>query len=108
MLLAATPESVAASELMARLDGEQRMLLSALLEEPWGVMDVDAIVAGAINKLSGRKLEAELKDLERRMPLAPESEKPALTNRVDVLSRQISQLDPGRWNVIRRGGRVGS
>ena len=108
LLVAHTAEGTSAGTLMTGLDGDGRVLLAAMLEEPWGVMDVDAIVAGAVNKRSGRKLEAELKDLERRLPLAPESEKPALTNRVDVLSRQISQLDPGRWNVIRRGGRVGS
>lgn len=107
-LLGATPETAAMGELLTRLDGEKRVILAALLDEPWGVMDVDAIVAATMNKLSSRKLEAELKDLERRLPLAPEDEKPALTNRVNLLSRQISQLDPGRWNLIRRGGRVGS
>ena len=107
-LLAATPETAVTGELLGRLDGEKRMILAGMLDEAWGTMDVDAIVASNINKLSSRKLEAELIDLERRLPLASEDEKPALTNRVNELSRQISLLVPGRWNLIRRGGRVGS
>ncbi len=107
-LLATTPESQPVGELLSGLDGESRVMLAAVLADAWGALDVDAIVAGAINKLSSRGVDARLRELQRRMVVAPESEKAGLASEVDVLSRQASQLDPGRWNVIRKGGRVGS
>ena len=106
--LAATPESIPVAELLGALDGEARVLLAELLEDPWGAPDVDAIVAGALNRLDSRPLEAELKDLTRQLPLAAEEEKPALADRVRDLQGRIAKLNPGRWNVIRKGGRVGS
>ncbi|MBI4419746.1 MAG: hypothetical protein HY560_02900, partial [Gemmatimonadetes bacterium] len=107
-LLGATPASVPPGDLLPSCEGDARVTLADLLAEPWGALDLDAIVSGAINKLDGRRLEAELRDLARRLPLAPEEDKPELTRLVNTLSRQIAKLDPGRWNVIRRGGRVGS
>jgi hypothetical protein len=106
--LAGTPESIPVAALLGSVDGEGRMLLSELLEEAWGALDVDALVAGALNRLDSRPLEAELSDLTRRLPLAAEEEKPALTDRVRDLQGRIAKLNPGRWNVIRKGGRVGS
>lgn len=107
-LLAATPESVVTGDLLNQVDGEHRVMLAALLDDTWGAMDVDALVAGAVNKLSSRKLEAELKDLERRLPLTPEDEKPVLMNRHNLVRAQIAALNSGRWSTINRGGRVGS
>ena len=87
---------------------EARMLLAELLEESWGAVDVDAIVTSAVNQLDSRRLEAEYRDLSRRLPLAADEEKPVLASRVQDLGRQIAKLNPGRLNVIRKGGRVGS
>ncbi|MBI4503094.1 MAG: DNA primase [Gemmatimonadetes bacterium] len=106
-LLGATPESTPASDVLGSVDGEARMLLADLLEEPWGAVDVDAIVTSAVNQLDSRRLEAEYRDLSRRLPLAADDEKPILASRVQELGRQIAKLNPGRWNVIRKGGRVG-
>jgi DNA primase len=107
-LLGATPESIPVTEVLSSVDGEARMVLTELLEEAWGALDVDAIVTSAVNQLDSRRLEAEYRDLSRRLPLAAEEEKPALASRVQALGRQIAKLNPGRWNVIRKGGRVGS
>jgi hypothetical protein len=106
--LAALPATVPAGELLGQVDGETRMVLADLIEEPWGQLDVDAIVSGALNALAGRGLEVEMNDLKRRLPLAPDSEKPALTRQLGVLSRRLSELKPSRWPVIYQGGRVGS
>jgi hypothetical protein len=106
-LLAATPATVAAAELLGRLEGEARLVLTQLLGEPWGQLDVDAIVSGALNLLTGRGLKAQLREIKRRLPLAPESDKPALISQVDALSRRLAELT-GRWPVILQGGRVGS
>ena len=107
-LLGAIPDSTPVAELLGSLDGEARLMLSELLEESWGALDVDAIVTTAVNQIDSRRLEVEYRDLSRRLPLAAEEEKTALASRVQDLGRQIAKLNPGRWNVIRKGGRVGS
>ncbi len=89
--------------LLQQLEAEPRTLLAALLEEPWGAVDVDAVVAAALTRLESRPLERELRELDRRIPLAAEADKPELLKRKDALSRQLSKMNPARWNVIRRG-----
>jgi hypothetical protein len=72
-----------------------------LLGEPWGDLDVDALVDGAINDIASRGVEQQLVSLQRRISVAPENEKVALMQQIDSLSRRVSKLKPGRWKVIR-------
>jgi DNA primase len=101
--LAAAPAGVVGAELLQQVEGQARAAVGELLEEEWGALDMDALVEGALGKLESRRLETLLHERERRLPLAPEEEKPAIAREIDSLSRQIAQLNPGRWNVIRRG-----
>lgn len=101
--LAALGTDEPADGLLEILEPEPRVLLAELMREEWGGLDIDAMVAGAVNRLESRQLERELHELERRIPLAAEEEKLTLVRRVDTLSRQIAKLNPGRWNVIRKG-----
>ncbi len=93
----------AAAELLPRLEGPARALLEDLLGEPWGPLQLDALVEGAMNRLDSRRLEAELEQIERALPFAGETEKTDLMRQADTLSRQIRRLNPARWNVIRTG-----
>ena len=101
--LAGVAAEGAVAPLLQQLEAEPRTLLAALLEEPWGAVDVDAVVAAALTRLESRPLERELRELDRRIPLAAEADKPELLKRKDALSRQLSKMNPARWNVIRRG-----
>jgi DNA primase len=101
--LAGVAAEGAVALLLQQLEAEPRTLLAALLEEPWGAVDVDAVVAAALTRLESRPLERELRELDRRIPLAAEADKPELLKRKDALSRQLSKMNPARWNVIRRG-----
>jgi DNA primase len=89
-------------ELVAQVQGEARTLLTRLLEEDWSEPNVDAIVEGALKKIESRQLEKRLDDIDRQMTLASEQEKVELAREVDVLSRKIAKLNPGRWKVMRR------
>jgi DNA primase len=96
------PEELPAS-LLETLPPAARVLLVQLLEEGWAPPDIDAVIAGAVNRLDARRVERELRDVARRLPLAPEDEKPALAKQKEALSRELARLHPGRWNVIRKG-----
>ncbi|MCH7475525.1 MAG: hypothetical protein IIA27_12730, partial [Gemmatimonadetes bacterium] len=80
-----------------------RAVLAQLLEEAWGDLDVDAVVAGAINDLDSRSVEATLEQVQRQLAVAPTDEKVTLTRQIHSLSRRLAELKPGRWNVIRTG-----
>jgi len=99
----ASAGSAPAAEVLGSLQGEAHGLLAELLAEPWGGLDLDPVVEGAVNRLDSRRLEAELERLERELPFAAEGEKNELMRRVDTLSRQINKLNPARWNVMRTG-----
>jgi hypothetical protein len=101
--LVAAGADVAAGDLAGRLEGAAGGLLAALLAEPWGALNLDPLVEGAINRLDSRRLEAQLRDVEASLPFAKENEKVDLVRKVDQLSRQIAKLNPGRWNVMRTG-----
>jgi hypothetical protein len=60
-------------------------------------------VAGALDRLESRRLEVQLRDLDRRIPLATGDEQVTMARQKDQLSRKIAELNPGRWNVIRTG-----
>lgn len=107
-LIASTKPGTPGGDLVTQAEGRARTLLAELLAEGWGELDVDAIVSGALNKLDSRRLEGELRELQRRLPLASEDKKPELVRKVDSLSRQIAKLNPGRWTVIRKGRSVAS
>jgi DNA primase len=91
------------ASLLETLPPGARVLLVQLLEEGWAPPDIDAVIAGAVNRLEARRVERELRELSRRLPLAPEDEKPALAKQKEALSRELARLHPGRWNVIRKG-----
>ncbi|MBI2072056.1 MAG: DNA primase [Gemmatimonadetes bacterium] len=92
-----------AAEVLSGLTGEPQALLAELLAEPWGGLELDALVEGAVNRLDSRRLEAEVERIERELPFAAEAEKTELMRRVDTLARQIKKLNPARWNVMRTG-----
>jgi DNA primase len=97
------PERETPATLIETLGGEAAVLLAQLLEQAWAPPDLDALVTGALNRLEARRVERELRDLDRQLPLAPEAEKPELAKRKEMLSRELHRLHPGRWNVIRKG-----
>ena len=101
--LAIQPDDVTGSEMLSHVDGEARAVLAGVLEEELGEIDVDALVAGSLNHLRGRGIEAELETLRRHMTVASEEKKPGIMQQIDKLSRQLAALKPGRWNVIRTG-----
>jgi DNA primase len=101
--LAALPPGESAAALLAGLEAGPRVLLAQLLEEAWAPPDLDAVVSGALNRLEARRVERQLREIDRRLPLAPEPEKTSLAREKEALSRELSRLHPGRWNVIRKG-----
>ncbi len=101
--LSIQPEDVTGAEMVAHVEGEARTVLESVLEEGWGEIDVDALVAGSLNHLRSRSIEKKLEHLQRHMAVAPEDEKPGIVQEIDSLSRKLSNLKPGRWNVIRTG-----
>ena len=94
-----------ASDVLSGLQGDAHALLIELLAEPWGGLELDALVEGAVNRLDSRRLVAELQRIERELPFAPDAEKTELMRRVETLTRQIKKLNPARWNMRRTGGR---
>jgi hypothetical protein len=101
--LSIQPADVTGAEMLAHVEGAARTVLESVLEEGWGEMDVDALVAGSLNHLRSRSIEKKLEHLRRHMAVAPEDEKPGIVQEIDSLSRKLSSLKPGRWNVIRTG-----
>lgn len=101
--VAALPAAGAPAGLLEDLAAAPRALLAQLLEEAWAPPDLDAVVSGALNRLEAWRVELQLREIDRRLPLAPEAEKTSLTREKEALSRELSRLHPGRWNVIRKG-----
>lgn len=101
--LATQPDEATGPQMLREVDGEVRAVLAQLLEEEWGDLDVDALVVGAINDLDSRSVEATLEQVQRQLAVAPTDEKVTLAQQIDSLSRQLAELKPGRWNVIRTG-----
>ena len=101
--LAMQPDEATGPQMLREVDGEVRAVLAQLLEEAWGDLDVDAVVAGAINDLDSRSVEATLEQVQRQLAVAPTDEKVTLTRQIHSLSRRLAELKPGRWNVIRTG-----
>ncbi len=101
--VAALPTDVAPAALLETLEGEARVLLARLLDEAWHPPDRYAVVAGSVDRLLSRRLERQLLEVERRLPLVSDDEKATLAQEKDQLSREISRLNPARWNVIRKG-----
>jgi DNA primase len=91
------------ASLLESLAPEPRLLLAALLDENWGPPDVGAVVAGAVDRLESRRLERRMHEVDRRLPFATAEEQMVLAREKDTLSRQMAQLNPGRWQVIRKG-----
>ncbi len=104
-LLAGAGPKASASELLDQVDGEARTLLSELLAEEWGELDVDAIVEGALRKIESRPVEERLQAIDRQITVASEADKMELTREKESLSRQIAELNPARWKVILKSGR---
>ncbi len=91
---------VVGGEVLDRVAPEERGLVTELLAEPWGDLNVDAMVDGALRKIESRALVAQLRAIERQITVASETEKIELTRQKESLSRRIASLDPGYWNVI--------
>ncbi len=101
-IVAGTDPGVSSGELIQQADGEERSVLTQLAAEGWGDLNVDAMVEGALNKLESRQLEEQLRAIDRQITVAAEDEKIALARKKESLSRRIAELNPGRWNVIRK------
>jgi len=91
------------ANLLETLPPGARVLLVQLLEEAWEPPDLGAVISGAVNRIEARRVEQELREIDRRLPFAPETEKSTLTKQKKTLSRELARLHPGRWNVIRKG-----
>ncbi|HWP36105.1 MAG TPA: DNA primase [Gemmatimonadales bacterium] len=93
-----------AASLLEGLEPRARALLAELMAQPTRGMDVDAEVEGWLRRLDERSLDARLGEIERALPFAAESEKPALIRQVEDIRRQKQKLNTrAGWNVIRKG-----
>jgi len=102
--LVTLPAETPVATLLETLEPEPRALLARLLDEDDVTPpDLTALVAGALDRLESRRLEVQLRDLDRRIPLATGDEQVTMARQKDQLSRKIAELNPGRWNVIRTG-----
>jgi DNA primase len=98
---------VGAGELMDEVDGDARILLAKLVEEPAGGLDEDATVEAALRRIESRAIESRLGEIDRRIVVAAEDEKLTLAREKEELSKRIRLLNPARWTVITKG-RTGS
>jgi DNA primase len=105
--VAGAGEQVGPGELMELIDGEARILLAKLLEEPSGDLAEDVTVEAAIRRIESRAIETRLGEIDRRIVVASEDEKLALAREKEDLSKRIRLLNPARWTVIKKG-RTGS
>ncbi len=94
-------------ELMQSVDGEERILLARLADEPSGTLQEDATVEAALRRIEARAIESRLLEIDRSIMLADEDGKIALAREKEVLSKRIRLLNPARWTVITKG-RTGS
>ena len=100
--VASAGPDLSGGELVPQVEGEARVALAALLEEPWGEVNSDAIVDGALGKIESRALVDRVYAIDRQIPVADEEEKMELTKEKDALSRRIAKLNPSRWRVIQK------
>lgn len=98
----AQPE-LAPGELLGRLEGEARTLLTEIMAEPWSGAHADAYLAGALSKLESEPLKARVRAIDRAIALASGDEKERLFLEKRSLSERIRALDRSNWNVITRG-----
>jgi DNA primase len=92
------------ASLLEMLEPRARALLAELIAHPTRGMDMDAEVEGWLRRLDERSLDDRLGEIERALPFAPESEKPALIRQVESLRREKQKLNTrAGWNVIRKG-----
>lgn len=96
-LLGATPPDVAAADLLRQVQGPAQVLLAELLDEGWSGIDVDRTVEAEINSLHARAVEAEQRDLARRLPLATDRERDVLAERARQLSESKGKTKKA-WN----------
>ena len=76
--LAASEPEVPAATLLEETDDTGRSLLTQVMGERWGPHNVDAIVDGALRKIESRKLETQLRAIDRQLPVASDEEKTEL------------------------------
>jgi DNA primase len=100
--VARSDPAASGGDLLPQVEGEARAVLTELLTEPWGTVNADAIVEGALGRMESRALVRRVEAIDRQIPVASEDEKMVLTQEKGVLSRKIAKLDPARWGVIRR------
>jgi hypothetical protein len=101
--LIAMPDT-APNALLGEVDGDARILLADLLDHPWGAINVDAQVDGALNLLQARPLERELARVRGEMTFTSDANrKDELTREMMALQKQIRVLDRVHWNVINKG-----
>jgi DNA primase len=105
--VATAGEEVGAGELMDRIEGDARILLAKLLDEPSGDLAEDVTVEAAIRRIESRAIETRLAEIDRRIVVASEEEKVVLAREKEDLSKRIRLLNPARWTVIKKG-RTGS
>jgi DNA primase len=97
-LVAAADATVPAGDLVLHAEPEGRAILARLLEEPWGGLDVSATVAGAWQRIAGRQVRARMREIDRQIRVANESEKDALLREKAELRRRLTASD---WKVAR-------
>ena len=101
--IARSDADLSGGELLEQVAPEARPSLAQLLAEPAGELAEDATVVGALRKIESRSLEKRLHQIDRRIVVASEEEKLELAREKETLSREISALNPARWNVIKKG-----
>ena len=101
--IAQSDPDVSGGELLEQVAPEARPILAELLAEPSGEFAEDATVVGALRKIESRRIEKRLHQINRRIVMASEEEKLELAREKETLSREISALNPARWNVIKKG-----
>ena len=87
------------ADLFDHLGPDAQAVLSEILARPWeDGLDVDAIVAGAADRLRSRALDAQILERERRLSLVPAgNEKDALVREISDLAAQKRKLKSPSW-----------
>jgi DNA primase len=81
---------VVGGEVLNHVAPEDRGLLTELLVQQWGDLNVDAMVDGALRKIESRALVVQLRAIDRQITVASEEEKVELSQQKETKRRSRS------------------
>ena len=102
-LVAVQPMEAKGRQLTAAAHGAARQVLEQILEQPWGSLDVDALVNGALGRIESRDYNAKITEIDRRLSVAPEDQKMTLLKNKQDLIELRRKGNPHVWNLNSAG-----